>query len=257
MDRLQPTQVLPVLRPPRYPLVQILRDGGLFVCLRPGVWHSGPRRSRTSADALASLRAVFDPLTDCGRCALPRAQGQRARNQIHQESAMRYPCGHTRKLSDRQIRVVLTWHREAHKFRHRHGTARDLAALLGVSSAAIRGLVEPSASSNRRGIKCIPSPNRRGRPRHLNSAQIAFVIAWRNAGQRFRLRHGNVAGLALKMGVSVSTIHDCIRRRGRYTQFTRVALSVRRMSGRTRSLRSDEALRSKLLRMWRRTSSPS
>jgi hypothetical protein len=170
---------------------------------------------------------------------------------------MRYPCGHPRKLSDRQIREVLTWHQEACRFRRCHGTVRDIAGLLNVSPHAVRGLVEPSASGNRRRGQCIQSPNRRGRPRHLNSAQIAFVIAWRNAGRRFRLRHGSVAGLALKMGVSVSTIHDCIRRRGRYTQPTRVGLSERRKSCRTRPVRSDEALRSELLRVWRRTNSPS
>jgi len=54
---------------------------------------------------------------------------------------MRYASGPPRKLSDRQIRAVLTWYETAENFRRRHGTARDLAALLGVSSHAVEGLL--------------------------------------------------------------------------------------------------------------------
>jgi hypothetical protein len=166
---------------------------------------------------------------------------------------MRCPCGPPRKLSGRQIREVLKWHDEADKFRRRHGTVRDLAALLNVSSHVIRRIVEPSGSRGARGIGSLQRESRPGRPRHLSAVKIAFVIEWCSAGREFRIRHGSLAMLALKMDVSASTIHDCIRRRGRYMQLAHVGLCTMSKSGRTRRYRSDEALRSELLRGWRRT----
>ena len=164
---------------------------------------------------------------------------------------MRHLSGPPRKLSDREIREVLTWYQRAENFRRCHGTVRDLASLLGVSSHAVRGIVEPSGRT--RDIAYRLPETRCGRPRHLNPSQVAFVIAWRKAGRQFRERHGSVAELAQKMDVSPSTIHDCIRRKGRYTRSGRVDSSTRREGGRVRPLRSEETLRSKLLRTWRRT----
>ncbi len=165
---------------------------------------------------------------------------------------MKYPSGPPRKLSSRQIREVLTWYQRAENFRRCHGTVRNLAAILSVSSHAVRGVVERAGSGGTRDIACRRPANRRGRPRHLNPSQVAFVIAWRQAGREFRDRHGSVAELAHKMDVSASTIHDCIRRKGQYTRSGRVG-STRRKGGQTRPLRSDETLRSKLLRTWGRT----
>jgi transposase len=168
---------------------------------------------------------------------------------------MRYPSGPPRKLSDRQIRAVLTWYETAENFRRRHGTARDLAALLGVSSHAVRGIVE--LSDRTRDMASPLSKIRRGRPRLLNAAQVAFVIAWREAGRQFLAQQGSVAGLAHRMDVSASTIHDCIRRKGRYKRSDHVRSSTKRGGGRTRPLLSDKALRSMLLRAWRRACSTS
>ena len=128
---------------------------------------------------------------------------------------MKYPSGPPRKLNDRQIREVLAWYQRAENFRRCHGTVRDLAALLGVSSHAVRGVVEHSGRI--RDIAYRLPENRRGRPRHLNPSQVKFVIAWREAGRRFLARQRSVADLAHKMNVSASTIHDCIRRKGRYS----------------------------------------
>jgi transposase len=168
---------------------------------------------------------------------------------------MRYPSGPPRRLSDRQIRAVLTWYKKAENFRRRHGTARDLAALLGVSSHAVRGIVE--LSDRTRGMACPLPENRRGRPRHLNAAQESFVIAWREAGRQFLAQQGSVAELAHRMDVSASTIHDCSRRKGRYARTDHVCPPTKRKGGRTRPLLADEALRSKLLRAWRRACSTS
>ncbi len=163
---------------------------------------------------------------------------------------MKYPSGPPRKLSDRQIREVLIWYQRGKNFRRCHGTVRNLAALLSVSAHAIRGVVEPSGGT--RDIACRRPENRRGRPRHLNPVQVAFVIAWRKAGRQFRERQGSIAELADKLDVSASTIHDCIRRKGRYTRSGRVSPSTRLKDGQTRPLLSDETLRSKLLRTWLR-----
>lgn len=220
---------------------------GPLVCLRPGVWHSGPRRSRTSADALASLRAVFDPLTACGRCALLVEQ---AMGLIDQESAMRNIRGSPRKLTNRQIREVLKWHQEAIEFRHSHGTLHSLAGLLGVSVHAVRGCFEgriPAPGHDRRNLVA-RSLERRGHPRHLNPAHVSFVIAWHNEGRRFHARRGNVASWARRLGVSASTIHDCIRRKGRYKRRAHVEVC----KARNLRLMSDDALRAILLRAWLR-----
>ena len=133
---------------------------------------------------------------------------------------MKTPCGTFRKLTDAQIRKVLKWHQEAIEFRHSHGTIRDLASLLGVSFDAVRGCFERRSpdTAESGGIRTPHSATRRGRPRHLNAAQIAFAIAWRNASREFHARHGNIASLARELGVGASTIHDCIRRNGEYRQ---------------------------------------
>ncbi len=200
------------------------------------------------ADALASLRAVCRSVTACGRCALPIAQ---AMGLIDQESAMKTPCGSFRKLTDRQIREVLKWHQETTEFRHSHGTLRDLANLLGVSPDAVRGCFRsrrPTAQS--RGITASLPSAQRGRPRHLDAAQIAFAIAWYNAGRESHARHGNIACLARKLGVGASTIHDCIRRKGQYRQRANAEVGTARKCRQGRL--SMSARRAALLRAWRR-----
>jgi hypothetical protein len=160
---------------------------------------------------------------------------------------MKIPCGPPRKLTDRQIVQVLNWHQQAIEFRRAHGTLRDLAHVLGVSLHAVRGCFAirvPGSASNRR-IQSPHSPGRAGRPRHLNPAQIAFAIAWRDGGRQFRARHGTVASLGRVLGVGASTIHDCIRRQGRYTQHA----AARRASPPT----SDVEVRAALLRAWWRS----
>ena len=163
---------------------------------------------------------------------------------------MKTACGHLRKLTDRQIRAVLKWHRESIEFRRSHGTLRDLAGLLGVSLRAVRGCFEfpIPASGHRRPLDAFRSPSGPGRPRRLNSAEIAFAFAWREATRRFRAQHGTVASLALELGVGTSTIHDCIRRQGRYSR--RAQLSGCRAT--RRAPLSDNAVRAALLRAWLR-----
>jgi hypothetical protein len=200
------------------------------------------------ADALASLRAVYRSVTACGRRALRIAQ---AMGLIDQESGMKTPCGTFRKLTNAQIREVLQWHQEAVEFRHSHGTRRDLASLLGVSFDAVRGCFErrnPDTAESR-AIRTPHCAARRGRPRHLDAAQIEFALAWRNASREFHARHGNIANLARSLGVGASTIHDCIRRNGEYRQR---ALGQARRSDRTQSPLSMNARRAALLRTWRR-----
>lgn len=165
---------------------------------------------------------------------------------------METPCGPARRLSDGQIIQVLKWHREAMEFRRAHGTLRDLAQVFGVSVHVIRGCFETRrrSSANTRRAQSANAVER-GRPPHLDSAQIAFAVAWRNAGRQFRARHGTVAGLARRLGVGTSTIHDCIRRNGSYTQRAHVAgdEAVCRASPAS----SDDAGRAALLRAWLRS----
>ena len=163
---------------------------------------------------------------------------------------MKTACGHLRKLTDRQIRAVLKWHQASIEFRRSHGTLRDLAGLLGVSSRAVRGCFEIPipASGHRRPLEASRSPGRRGRPRHLNPAEIAFAFAWRDASRRFRRQHGTAASLARELGVGTSTIHDCIRRQGRYSR--RAQLQV--CPATRRAAMSDNAVRAALLRAWLR-----
>jgi len=162
---------------------------------------------------------------------------------------MKTGCGHPRKLTDRQIREVMRWHQEAMEFRRVHRTFNDLAILLGVSVHAVRGCFKnriPGTSY----ADGIHSTGRRGRPRHLSPAQIAFVIAWHKAGRQFYTRHGSVAGLARRLGVSTSTIHDCIRRGGRYRQRADAHASESHRAGPNRLPVRDNARRSALLRAW-------
>jgi len=155
---------------------------------------------------------------------------------------MKTPCGHLRKLTDRQIREVLKWHQEAIEFRRTHGSLKGLATLLGVSSHAVRGCfrIRIPGTPKGDGIQASHSP---GRPRHLNPDQIAFAVAWRNAGRQFRARHGTVAILARSLGVGASTIHDCIRRKGRYVT-----------AHRANPPRSHATIRAELLHAWLRPS---
>ncbi len=170
---------------------------------------------------------------------------------IDRESDVKTPCGTYRKLTDAQIREVLQWHEEAIEFRHSHGTLRDLASLLGVSLDAVRGCFERRSpdTAESGGIRTRHPAAPRGRPRHLDAAQIEFALAWRNASREFRARHGTIASLARRLGVGASTIHDCIRRKGEYRQR---APGKARLSDRTQSPLSMNARRAALLRSWRR-----
>jgi hypothetical protein len=152
-------------------------------------------------------------------------------------------CGSLRKLTDRQVVQVLHWHQKAIDFRHAHGTQRDLARVLGVSLHAVRSCFEIQVPVNNRRIQCSHSP---GRPRHLNPAEISFALAWRSAGRQFHAQHGTVASLARRLGVGASTIHDCIRRKGRYIRGTQ---SKTRLPSQPRS---DDVIRAKLLHAWSR-----
>src|SRR5258707_370142 len=156
---------------------------------------------------------------------------------------MKTPCGPPRKLTDRQIIQVLNWHQEAIEFRHAHGTVRDLARVFGVSLHAVRGCFEIRAPVDSRQIQMSHSPDRPGRRRYLNPAQIAFAVAWRREGRQFRAQHGTVESFARTLGVGAWTIHDCIRRKGRYT-------TVCQAAGRAGPPRSDDAVRAALLRAW-------
>jgi hypothetical protein len=163
---------------------------------------------------------------------------------------MKTACGHLRKLTDRQIRAVLKWHQASIEFRRSHGTLRDLAGLLGVSLRAVRGCFEIpiSASDHSRPLEAFRSPSGLGRPRHLNPAEIAFAFAWREASRRFRAQHGTAASLARELGVGTSTIHDCIRRQGRYSR----RAQLHGCPATRRAPVSDNAVRAALLRAWLR-----
>jgi transposase len=210
---------------------------------------SAQGRARTRS---RPFRAVYRSLTACGRCALRIAQAIGLRSD--QESGMKTSCGHLRKLADRQIREVLKWHREAVEFRRRHGTVEELATLLGVSLHAVRGCFESRNPDTLEedGVQASHSPGRRGRPRRLNPAQIAFVLAWRNASRHFSAQHGTVASLARKLGVGASTIHDCVRRKGRYQQRADADATQVRGSRRAYLPTSKNARIAALFRAWPR-----
>jgi len=159
---------------------------------------------------------------------------------------MKTLCGHLRKLTDGQIREVLKWHQEAIEFRRTHGTLKDLATLLGVSSHAVRGCLEIRVPAINRQIQSFLAPRRPGRPPHLNPSQIAFAVAWRNAGRQFRARHGTVVSLARGLGVGASTIYDCIRRKGRYIRGPEVTARL------PNAPEPEDAVRAEILHAWLR-----
>lgn len=133
---------------------------------------------------------------------------------------MTYQRGRPPKLTRAQIRRILTWHARWLRFRARHGTLQVLARRLNVRQHVITSCIEGYRKSYlpRGSTPALRTASRRGRPRVLHDGDIRVVIAWHLKYQRFYLRHGSAKSLALKLGVSESTVYDCIRRRGRYRQ---------------------------------------
>jgi hypothetical protein len=165
---------------------------------------------------------------------------------------MCYHCGPPHKLTRAQIRRVLRWHARAVAFRTTHGTARDVARRLGVKVYAVRRALQDDRTEGAL-----------GRRRLLSPAQHVLVRRWRAAGRRFRATHLTAQQLADAQGVSRSTIHDCIRRHGRYAAVAPIDsahINARSVGSRSEAIRPDTsaavAERAALLGAWPRPTSP-
>jgi hypothetical protein len=165
---------------------------------------------------------------------------------------MSHPCGPPHKLTRAQIRRVLRWHARGVAFRATHGTARDLARKLHASIYAVRRALQGDRTHVSKGAV--------GRKRLLPPAQHVILRRWRAAGRRFRARHLTAQQLADALGVSRVTIHDCIRRRGRYATVDPVHVNSRSLGGRPGTTRHATtptvAKGAALLKAWPRVVSP-
>ena len=164
--------------------------------------------------------------------------------------------GPPRKLTDAQIRQVLAWHASWQKFRAQHESARRLAARLGVSQHVIYYCIaryrrEGNRPSHFRGAVARTRP-RHGRPPSLRGSEARVVVAWYVRYMKFIERTGTARALARRMGVSEWTIHDCIRRRGRYAQLSESSLNRITRARTARGVEAEILWRAVVLRRWRR-----
>jgi hypothetical protein len=132
--------------------------------------------------------------------------------------------GSPRKLTDAQIRRVLRWHARVLKFRARRGTTRDLAARLHVNTRVIYYYLSQYKNGTRGSRSELRPPMRRstGRPRLLGDRELRTIFHWYVRQMRFLAAHGSARALAHELGVSETTLFDCIRRQGRYRQARRL-----------------------------------
>lgn len=166
-------------------------------------------------------------------------------------------CGPPRKLTDTQIRQVLSWHACRQKFRAQQGSVHQLAARLGVNTDVIHCCIARYRSKGNRPLRVKGAVGhigpRRGRPPLLSHIKVRAVEAWYRRHSEFIERTGTAQALARRMGVSVRTIHDCIRRHGRYIQHSESRLNRTRSARTSRGAKAEIQWRSVLLRRWRRS----
>jgi transposase len=166
-------------------------------------------------------------------------------------------CGPPRKLTDTQIRQVLSWHACRQKFRAHHGSVHQLAARLGVNTDVIYCCIARYCRKGNRPLRVKGAVARRGprrgRPPSLSDMKVRAVEAWYRRHNEFVERTGTAQALARRMGVSVRTIHDCIRRRGRYIQLSESSLNPTSSAGISRGADAEIQWRSVLLRRWGRS----
>lgn len=156
---------------------------------------------------------------------------------------MRRQVGAPRSLTQQQIRQVLRWHARYSDFHSRLGTLASLSQELGVSLHTIRRALKGSS---------VPVEQ-------LSSQQWLKVNRWRRLYRRFRATQPSAEVLARLLGVSRTTVFDCLRRKGRYTQRDQHALQPEHGETRgtagmaTRAARrdADNTQRAALLRAWR------
>jgi hypothetical protein len=145
----------------------------------------------------------------------------------------------------------LRWHAQGVAFVAKHGTVHDLARQVGASVHCVRRILyatQPVKSNSR-------SRRRLGRRPDLSLRERALVRRWQRAWARFRARRVTAAQLAGSLGISRSTLYDCIQRQGHYAQ-TRLtgkgdrADAARPVRYNAPASESDVAARAALLREW-------
>jgi transposase len=165
--------------------------------------------------------------------------------------------GPPRKLTDTKIRQVLAWHACRQKFRAQHGSVHQLAARLGVSTDVIYYCIARYRSKANRPLRVKGAVARigprRGRPSSLSDMKVRAVEAWYRRHNEFVERTVTAQALARRTGVSVRTIHDCIRRHGRYIQHSESRLNPTSSAGTSRGADAEIQWRWVLLRRWRRS----
>ena len=148
--------------------------------------------------------------------------------------------GAPRSLNRGQIRRVLRWQARLIRFRQQQGTLSSLAHSVGITVHELRCALKGQVD----GLT-------------LSDEQRRLIERWNVRRRQFRRRHLSARALARALGVSRSTIFDCIRRQGNYRQLDIGGLSRKHNASAARTTVPLSAVdtRSTLLRAWRRFAS--
>jgi hypothetical protein len=128
-----------------------------------------------------------------------------------------------------------------------------------------RYLLRPEIVAMMAGQSNVPRSQRRGsgRPGKLTDTDRVMVLTWHAEHKRSGLERGSMKRLALELGVSEGTLHNCVRRRGLYKKPHREPTSgfvkqSRKWSPPNRSRKlshrdRETQLRTAAMRTWSRT----
>ena len=119
--------------------------------------------------------------------------------------------GRPRVLTRQQIRIVLKWHQRRLRFRALVGSVRVFSRRQGIPVYVLRQALA-------RGV-LVPVAAKKANYGHVELAHI--VSAWVREYRRFAESDISNAQMASRLGVSRNTIHDCVKRKGRYIRSTR------------------------------------
>lgn len=145
---------------------------------------------------------------------------------------MRKPTGVAPSLTQSQIQRVLHWHARLIRFRTQQPTLARLAHTLGLTVRSTRRLLQGDADLQ-----------------DLSKKQLRTIQRWQSRARRFHAQHVSSKTLARELGVSRSTLFDCISRQGRYALDSRAG---KRTALRQKQKRRARAInpRNLLLRAW-------
>ena len=183
-------------------------------------------------------------------------------------------CGRHRKLTDEQIKLVLSSSKRRAAFRVSHGTISDLARRLSVHVSSIKYLRQlagfarswdPVRWSSLEFLERATLLNRRGgcgRRSSLTLEQQVEILQWDAQLLAAHAERGSLIELCRELGISPNTFRTCVRRDGVYKQTHRDESklpSVRPKAGVKRSYKQrrktirdrENRVRAVLLRDWR------